>query len=152
MREKNPMNEGIPRLQYLRGTDVDPAKLVEFWRRNDITLSATDTAEEVGRAAAINSNLFIVALSGDDIVGTVWGTFDGRRGYVVHLAVRKGERGLGLGRELMERVEAQFKLLGCHKVHLFVEEHNRAVSDFYRSLGWTERTDLTLFSRTLEER
>jgi ribosomal protein S18 acetylase RimI-like enzyme len=144
------MSGTIPELDFRRGVDVDPEALVHFWRENDTTLSPTDTPEEVGRAAAINSNLFIVALSEGEIIGTVWGTFDGRRGYVVHLAVRRSERGKGIGTLLMERVEEQFRSIGCHKVHLFVEEHNSEVADFYRALEWEERTDITLFSKRME--
>ncbi len=144
------MNNTPPPLEFTRGSDVDPAALIDFWRNNDITLSATDTPEEVGRAAAINSTLFLVAYSGDEIVGTVWGTFDGRRGYVVHLAVCRDYRGRGIGTRLMEKLEERFRAIGCQKVHLFVEEHNRAVAELYRQLGWQERNDLTLFSKSLE--
>ena len=144
------MNSTPPTLEFKRGADVDPAGLIDFWRNNDITLSATDTPEEVGRAAAINSTLFLVACSGSEIVGTIWGTFDGRRGYVVHLAVRREDRGRGIGTLLMEEVEERFRAIGCQKVHLFVEEHNRDLAEMYRRLGWEERTDLTLFSKTLE--
>jgi ribosomal protein S18 acetylase RimI-like enzyme len=135
---------------YLRGIDTDPAALITFWKENDVTLSSTDTASEVGRAAAMHSKLFIVAQDAEGIAGTVWGTFDGRRGYVVHLAVRRDLRGGGLGTELMQRLEAEFKLIGCHKVHLFVEEHNTGVSRFYRKLGWQERSDITLFSKRMD--
>lgn len=144
------MNRTLPPLEFKRGSDVDPETLIDFWRNNDITLSPTDTPEEVGRAAAINSTLFLVACSEKEIVGTVWGTFDGRRGYVVHLAVRRKDRGRGIGSLLMEEVEERFRAIGCQKVHLFVEEHNREVAKIYHQLGWKERNDLTLFSKSLE--
>ena len=101
-------------------------------------------------AARLHSQLFIVGLSSEDtVIGTVWGVFDGRRGYVAHLAVDEPYRKQGLGSLLMEKVEAEFRRMNVYKVHLFVEEHNAAVGDFYRRRGYQERTDLTVFSKTL---
>ncbi|MFW6274470.1 MAG: GNAT family N-acetyltransferase [Spirochaetota bacterium] len=143
------MSSQLTQIKYVRATEVDPQDIIDFWKRNNITVTPTDSPEEIQVAANLHPQLFIVGLGPDDtIIGTVWGGFDGRRGYVAHLAVDKPYRNQGLGSLLMEKVETEFKKMNVYKVHLFVEQHNAAVGDFYRRRGYKERTDLTVFSKT----
>ncbi len=144
------MSSGLPQINYVRATEVDSYAIIDFWKRNNITVTPTDSAEELEVAAKLHPELFIVALTtGGRIIGTVWGGFDGRRGYVAHLAVDAPFRSRGLGSLLMKQVETEFKKMNVYKVHLFVEDRNASVGDFYRRQGYTERTDLTVFSKTL---
>jgi len=144
------MKPELPKIEYLQASDLQAQNIIDFWKQNSITVTATDSPEEVEGAARLHPQLFIVALDPNSrIIGTVWGTFDGRRGYIAHLAVDAPYRALGLGSLLMEQVEIEFKKMNCYKIHLFVEEHNAAVGNFYRRRGYTEREDLTVFSKTL---
>jgi len=156
------------KIVYSRGSENDPEEIIEFWKKNNITVTKTDNPRDLREASRIYPRLFIVARYGTSnsdtpaslsdsktgriskkIVGTVWGNYDGRRGYIVHLAVETGFRSQGLGRELMERVEEEFHNMGIYKIHLFVESHNQAVGAFYDCLGYKKRNDLTVYSKTL---
>ncbi len=144
------MKSELPKIEFISATDVDPQKIIDFWKQNDITVSPSDSPQEVKQASRLHPQLFIVGRTPDSrIIGTVWGTFDGRRGYIAHLAVDLPYRRSGLGSLLMEQVENEFKKMNCYKIHLFVEEHNAGVGDYYRRLGYAERTDLRVFSKTL---
>ncbi len=145
-------------LDFILGEEADPDRIVDFWRRNDITVTKTDTPRDVQTASKLFPKLFIVAQrkipdsSGEKtnpVVGTVWGNFDGRRGYVVHLAVEGSYRSRGLGRHLMDMVEEEFRRMDVYKIHLFVESHNESVGGFYTRLGYKKRDDLTVYSKTL---
>jgi len=140
------------RFSFKPARDVDPVEIVAFWRDNDISLSPTDTAEKLRAAARVNPELFIVATEGPSgaIAGTVWGNFDGRRGFVVHLAARRDLRGTGLGRALMDRLEDLFRERGVHKIHLFVEKTNLEVIGYYRRRGFEVRDDLVILSKTFD--
>ena len=132
--------------------DVDPVEIVAFWRDNDVSLSPTDTPEQLRAAARVNPELFIVAAEGPSgpIAATVWGNFDGRRGFVVHLAARRDLRGTGIARELMDRLENLFRARGVHKIHLFVEKTNLDVIGYYRRRGFEVRDDLVILSKTFD--
>ncbi|MGC9313677.1 MAG: GNAT family N-acetyltransferase [Sediminispirochaetaceae bacterium] len=145
-------------LDFILGVEADPEKIVDFWLRNDITVSKTDTPRDVLTASRIFPKLFIVAQRKmpdspgehiNPVIGTVWGNFDGRRGYIVHLAVERSYRSRGLGRHLMEMVEEEFRRMDVYKIHLFVESHNESVGGFYTLLGYKKRDDLTVYSKTL---
>ena len=140
----------MQQVKFVRATEIDPQEIIDFWKHNSITVTPTDSPEELKTAAELHPHLFIIGLGPDDrVIGTVWGGFDGRRGYVAHLAVDEPYRNRGLGSHLMEKVETEFRKMNVYKVHLFVEQHNAAVGDFYRRRGYKERSDLTVFSKTL---
>jgi len=101
-----------------------------------IHVSPSDSSDEISRKLQRDPDLFLVAEDGAQIVGTVIGGFDGRRGMVYHLAVAEGWRGRGVGSALMAELEQRLKARGCHKAYLMVASENPEVKDFYQRLGW----------------
>ena len=127
----------------------DYQKVYSLWKETDIILKKSDEKQEIDRMLKRNPYTCLVGLRDDEIVSVVMGGFDGRRGYVHHLAVKPALQGQGLGREMMDELMNRFEDLKVIKVHLFVEENNKDVKAFYRNIGFEERTDLTDFSKTL---
>jgi ribosomal protein S18 acetylase RimI-like enzyme len=68
-----------------------------------VHIGRSDTPAEIEKKIARDPDLFIVAESNGDIVGSVMGGFDGRRGLVYHLAVAASFRGMGIGSRLIRR-------------------------------------------------
>ena len=140
-------------LTFVLAKDMESKEILNFWKKNGITISPTDNEKELKMAAKINPDLFLVALDNDaQVMGTVWGTFDGRRGYIIHLAVERSFRGKGLGKQLMQQLEVAFHTYGIYKAHIFVEKHNAKVIDFYKKLGYSVREDLTILSKILQKK
>jgi predicted enzyme involved in methoxymalonyl-ACP biosynthesis len=50
------------------------------------------------------------------------------------------------GEGMMEKLNEEFLRMGVHKIHLFIENSNKDVVDFYDKLGWETRNDLTMMS------
>ncbi len=103
-------------------------------------LSASDSREEIAKKVMRDPDLFLLALDGDRIVGTVLGGFDGRRGMIYHLAVARDYRRRGLGRRLMADVEERLRAKGCRKCYLLVHNDNQHAIDFYTRDGWSDMT------------
>jgi ribosomal protein S18 acetylase RimI-like enzyme len=118
---------------------ADYRRVVGLWQRAGLISSPSDRREELERSRRRDPDLFLVAESRKGIVGVVLGRFDGRRGWINHLAVDSDYRRRGLGRELMERVERRLLRKGCAKVNLHIEPGNRGVVEFYVRLGYRER-------------
>ncbi|MHA1304946.1 MAG: GNAT family N-acetyltransferase [Candidatus Heimdallarchaeaceae archaeon] len=117
-----------------------------LWKAVDLTLGSSDTEEETKRMLERNPDLFLVGEEDGKIVGVVIGGFDGRRGYVHHLAVDPAYQKRGYGKLLMEELTRKFAEMNVHKVHLFIEKRNIGVVDFYEKLGWHVRDDLIMMS------
>ena len=64
-----------------------------------------------------------------------------------HLAVSPAHRRQGLGRELIDLCLEGLRSDGVFKCHLFVFRENATALEFWEGVGWTERVELTMFSR-----
>jgi ribosomal protein S18 acetylase RimI-like enzyme len=81
-------------------------------------------------------DLLLVAVDDDHVVGTIMAGYDGHRGWLYSVAVRKSHRGSSIGSKLVEEAEARLRALGCHKINLQIRTDNHRVANFYRSLGY----------------
>ncbi|MFX1503777.1 MAG: GNAT family N-acetyltransferase [Promethearchaeota archaeon] len=121
-------------------------EVIEIWRKAGISVGSTDTKQELKRILQRNPNLFLIGKIDNKVIGVVMGGFDGRRGYVHHLAVNPEYQKKGYGKKLMKELIKRFLTLRVHKVHLFIEKYNKGVIDFYKKLGWEIRDDLIMMS------
>ncbi|MCG3222787.1 MAG: GNAT family N-acetyltransferase, partial [Candidatus Heimdallarchaeota archaeon] len=58
----------------------------KLWKDSGLSLGSSDTIDQVERLREMNPDLFLVGIRDDKIIAVVVGAFDGRRGYVHHLA------------------------------------------------------------------
>ena len=121
-------------------------KVVELWKKAGIEVGSSDTKEEIAGVLNRNPDLFLIGKEDGKIVAVVIGAFDGRRGYVHHLAVDLDYQKRGYGKIIMDELIARFRKKKVHKIHLFIEKTNPEVVDFYSNLGWNVRDDLIMMS------
>ena len=121
-------------------------EVIELWKKTGISVSSSDTKEELEKMYNRNPQLFLLGKMKEKVVGVVMGGFDGRRGYLHHLAIDPEYQKKGYGRLMVDNLIKKFRKLGVHKVHLFIEKNNKEVVKFYRNLGWKIRDDLIMMS------
>lgn len=139
--------KGDIKLSEMRIADYDD--VISLWRSlSGMGLSGADEKGEIEKFIVRNPKTSILAETEGKIVGTVLGGFDGRRGYIYHLAVERTLWKRGIGRMLMEELEKRFKRLGAQKVHLMIYVENDAVG-FYEGLGYVKRDDIEIMSKDL---
>ena len=112
-----------------------------------IQLRRSDDPEEILKKLQRDPDLFLVATSGEKIVGSVIGGFDGRRGLIYHLAVDEDSREQGIGSQLMDEVENRLCLKGCIKSYLLVTKENKSAMHFYEMRGWQQMDSLILYGK-----
>jgi len=120
--------------------------IVSLWKKAGISVGSSDTLEETIRVLQRNPDLFLIGKINNKIICVVIGGFDGRRGYVHHLAVDPDYQKKGYGKKIMDELIEKFREMGVHKIHLFIEKYNKDVVDFYQNLGWEIRDDLIMMS------
>ena len=74
------------------------------------------------------------------MAGSVFGTFDGRRGWLNRLATSPDRRGEGVATTLVRELERRLLVKGCVKINLLVEPENADVVPFYERLGFHPRS------------
>lgn len=90
--------------------------------------------------------LALVAEIHGKIMGFVCAHDIGFRAYLSELVVAEAQRGSGLGRNLVERVEQAAIQRGCH---VLFSDVWRDAEGFYRSLGWSS-PDVVLLRKKLK--
>jgi len=120
--------------------------VLKLWRKAGIEVVSSDMIDEVTRVLNRNPDLFLMGKRKERVMAVVMGAFDGRRGYVHHLAVDPDYQKRGFGKTIMDALIEQFRKMNIHKVHLFIEKSNRNIVEFYNNLGWDVRKDLIMMS------
>ena len=121
-------------------------EIIDLWKRSGIEVSSSDTQDEIAAILKRNSDLFLIGKEDEKVIAVVMGAFDGRRGYVHHLAIDPDYQKKKYGKMMMDELIEKFHIKKVHKVHLFIEKHNKEVVDFYKKLGWDIREDLIMMS------
>ena len=95
--------------------------------------------EDAGLAtfAERNPGLFLVATTpGGTIVGSAMGAWDGRRGWIYHVATSATHRRTGVASPLVARIEARLVELGVVRVNVLVREGNDRGRAFWTAAGY----------------
>jgi ribosomal protein S18 acetylase RimI-like enzyme len=116
----------------------DYPKVIDLWSKagKGIHLGVSDEPGEIRKKIARDPDLFLVAETDNEIVGTVMGGFDGRRGMIYHLAVARIHRKHSIGSKLITEIEKRLKAKGCYKAYLLVVKGNEAAKKFYEKRNW----------------
>lgn len=139
------------RIRQFRYPD-DYAQTTQLWQGTEkgIKIGRSDEPREIEKKLQRDPDLFLVAEAGDEIVGTVIGGFDGRRGLIYHLAVHAAYRGQGVGSRLMDEVQARLRAKGCIRCYLHVTTDNREAVQYYEKRGWRLMDYVYTFGKDLD--
>ena len=138
------------KIREFRNPQDYPA-VIELWQTcgPGVRVGRSDTMQEIQKKLLRDPDLFLVAEIEGEIIGSVLGGFDGRRGLIYHLAVAPEQRGKGYGKLLMDEVESRLKARGCMRSYLLVTRDNPDALDFYARRGW-ETMDLHVMAKDLD--
>ncbi|MEW6032886.1 MAG: GNAT family N-acetyltransferase [Bacillota bacterium] len=133
-------------LGELRPEDIP--QVLDLWSRSGPGVGLGRGDDPAGLAAFLERNpgTSFVARAGGRVIGAVLGAWDGRRGYLHHLAVDPAWRRRGLGTALTRRALEALREVGAGKVHIFVHVENVEAVEFYERLGWYRRETLAMMS------
>ena len=115
----------------------DFPKVVELWKQTGIyTEERGDTAGLILQCNRQGGRLLVLEdPDNGEPAGTSWLTWDGRRMFLHHFALRPDLQGRGLGRELAVKSLEYARTKGC-PVKLEVDRDNHAAIHLYESLGF----------------
>ena len=122
--------------------------VIALWEHAGLHLNRSDSRQALEQALERDADLFLVAVEEDDLVGAVLGRYDGRRGWVNHLAVDRRYRAQGIGKQLMQELEWRLQAKGCARVCLFIRPDSVGLETFYQQFGY-DRSELLLMEKWL---
>lgn len=115
---------------------ADYDAVAAVWEQAGLRQRPSDALPEVAKKLERDPDLFLVAQCDGQIIGAVMGAWDGRRGWVHHLAVHPHWQRRGVGSALVSELERRLQSKGCLKLNLLVYHDNRQVVEFYQKLGY----------------
>jgi ribosomal protein S18 acetylase RimI-like enzyme len=86
--------------------------------------------------AAHNPGLCLVAWDDDRIVASALAGFDGRRGWLYHVATHPGARRRGVAKHLVRTIEDRLRAIGCRKLNLIVWDGEEDAMAFWAAIGY----------------
>lgn len=123
----------------------DYDKVLALWKSSDsIQLSKVDSRECIKRFLERNTGLSYVALDGDQIIGAVLCSHDGRLGYLSHLITAQEYRRQGVGRQLVGRCMYALTGLGIHKCILLIMKETEEALTFWHKVDPAGRVSLVM--------
>jgi ribosomal protein S18 acetylase RimI-like enzyme len=114
-----------------------------------VRLGRSDTPDEIQKKLTRDPDLFLIAEEDGQIVATVIGGYDGRRGLLYHLAVAASCRGQGIGSRLMDEVESRLRAKGCLRCYLLVTTNNPEGMQYYEKHDWERMDHVVAYGKNL---
>jgi ribosomal protein S18 acetylase RimI-like enzyme len=118
----------------------DYPEVLAMWRLCEpgIHIGQSDSPDQIAQKMRRDPDLFLVAEVNQQIVGTVLGGFDGRRGMMYHLAVAPDFRNQGIASQLVAELESRLRAKGCIRYYLLAIDDNLPAIDFYEKRGFSQ--------------
>lgn len=142
----------MTRIRRLTISDYD--EMIKLWERSSLPFKpkGRDSRQETKRQMNSNPKLFLGAFEGNALVGTVVGSYDGRKGWINRLAVDLEYRRQRIAQLLVARIEDALREKGAKIICALVEESNLGSISLFEKLGYvTDRGILYLSKRESED-
>jgi ribosomal protein S18 acetylase RimI-like enzyme len=140
----------VPSLVLRAAEPHELPAVLAFWR-----VAAEDAHRPVDTHAALASlhlrdpSALIVALDGDEIVGTIIAGWDGWRCHLYRLAVAPDRRRAGIGRALVTAAEDRFRALGGTRVDAMVLDDNEQAHRIWSAAGYRRQAEWSRWIKPL---
>lgn len=136
-------------MQFKTPSIDDYERILELWDEAGLPYKpeGRDAKENIADELEEQPEYWICAYDGSEkLVGVIFGTDDGRKGWINRLAVDKNYRGQGIGTELVRRLENVFEEKGFKIWAALIEPDNPEGMNFFEHLSF-EDMDIKYYSK-----
>lgn len=130
-------------------TEADVPAVLALWQKADVVPRPTDRADALLKRLKHTDGLFLLAVDGESVAGSLIGGWDGWRGGLYRLAVDPAYRRLGIATSLVREVERRLCDLGAERVPVRVFHGELGAIEFWRSVGYVPDPDESIFVKDL---
>ena len=137
----NELNRGFV-IREFRITDYD--SLIDLWSSAGLPHKpeGRDTRQNISREIGHPNAVFLVAEKEGCLIGSAFGTHDGRKGWINRVAVLPAKRRKGIAAALVREVEKRLKEKGVCIIACLVEEWNKESLNFFQKVGYVCHKDI----------
>ena len=106
-----------------------------------------DRKDKIENEILRGNAIFSVAEFKGEIIGSIFGTHDGRKGWINRLAVAPNYKNLGIARKLVSAVEDKLSALGIDIICCLIEDWNTESLEVFKRLGYHQHSNIIYFSK-----
>lgn len=124
-------------IRELGGRDYD--SVISLWRRSgmgSIRPKGRDSREEFLKQIETGGNIVLGLEKGDELIGVVVATEDGRKGWINRLVIDAEHQHRGYARRLLSAAEERLAKRGLRIISALIEEDNEASLSLFQSEGY----------------
>jgi len=133
----------------------DTEAVIALWVRVGLTRPWNDPYKDITRKleemAKGGHSWFWIAEKSGTIIAVAMAGYDGHRGSVNYLGVEPSAQNSGVGKQIMQRIEADLTEVGCPKLNLLVRNDNFGVQAFYEHIGYQRDATISLSKRLIAD-
>jgi ribosomal protein S18 acetylase RimI-like enzyme len=109
-----------------------------------------DSRASIAKDLERPSSLYLLAWDGEEAVGSVLCTDDGRKGWINRLAVRPSHQRQGIATMLVQAAEEHFRELGINVFAIIVYRDNASSLALFHSLGYEDWEETIYLSKRMD--
>jgi len=123
--------------------------LIALWDDSRLSYKpqGRDRRDKIEREIKGPNAIFLVAEIDGQLIGSIFATHDGRKGWVNRLAVSPAFRRRGIATRLVEEAESRLFNLEIEIVACLIEDWNVSSAQFFERLGYRRAEDITYLSK-----
>lgn len=123
--------------------------MISLWERTGLPFRSKgrDSREETRKEMERDPDLVFGAFEGEELIGVILGTDDGRKGWINRLAVEQKYRRKGVAIQLIDALERALKKRGRKIICTLVEDWNEASLNLFKNSRYTKHDDILYLSK-----
>ncbi len=143
------MNDNSIKLNIREFKIEDYDAVVQLWKDSGLPYKpkGRDRKSEIEKELKRGCAIFYVAEKEGKLIAVIFGTHDGRKGWINRVAVNPAFKQKGIARKLVEFVEKKFDEMGIEIAAALIEDWNTTSMAVFTKLGYVKHDDVFYYSK-----
>lgn len=122
---------------------------IKIWKDAGLPFKAKgrDRKSEIEKELKRGCAIFYVGVIEEKVVAVIFGTHDGRKGWINRVAVASDYKQKGFAKKLIQKVEKKLDEMGIEIVAALIEDWNKTSMAVFKKLGYIKHDDVFYFSK-----
>ncbi len=106
-----------------------------------------DKKSEIKKELKRGNAIWLIAKDKEEIIGSILGTHDGRKGWINRVAVHPNYRKSGIAKLLVQETEKRLYKIGIKIIACLIEDWNDTSMKVFTKLGYIKHPDVFYFTK-----